>query len=123
MGSETILVVEDYPPIRAMVREILCSLGYHVLAASDGEDALRASRAHDGTIHLLVTDVVMPRLGGKDLAAILGAERPGIKVLYSSGYTEEAIVQQGVLRPGVAFIAKPYRPGEIADKVRAVLDA
>jgi FixJ family two-component response regulator len=65
----------------------------------------------------------MPRLGGKDLAAILGAERPGIKVLYSSGYTEEAIVQQGVLRPGVAFIAKPYRPGEIADKVRAVLDA
>jgi signal transduction histidine kinase len=122
-GSETILVVEDYPPIRAMVREILSSLGYHVLTASDGEDALRASRAHDGIVHLLVTDVVMPRLGGKDLAVILGKERPGLRVLYTSGYTEDAIVQHGVLKPGVAFIAKPYRPGDIADKVRAVLDA
>jgi len=122
-GHETVLVVEDYGPVRHMVREVLSSLGYTVLVAADGEEALRVSRSHPGEIDLLVTDVVMPRLGGKDLATALRRERPDLRVLYSSGYTENAIVQQGTLKPGVAFIPKPYRPSDFADKVRSLLDS
>ncbi|MCC6552340.1 MAG: PAS domain S-box protein [Polyangiaceae bacterium] len=122
-GDETLLVVEDYAPLRRMAREVLSALGYTVLTAADGEAALESARAHAGPIHLLITDVVMPRMGGKDLAEILGAERPGLRVLYSSGYTESTIAHQGVLSAGVPFIQKPYRLASLAEKVRTALDA
>ncbi|AKT41419.1 ATP-binding protein [Chondromyces crocatus] len=121
-GTETVLVVEDYGPVRVMVRSLFGDLGYNVLVATDGEEALRVARAHAGQIHILVTDVIMPRMGGKELAATLVEERPGLRVLYTSGYTENAIVHHGMLKPGIAFIPKPYRPSELAERVRSLLD-
>ena len=122
-GDETVLVVEDYATLRAMARDVLSSLGYRVLTAADGEEALEVARAHAGPIHLLVTDVIMPRMGGKELAEVLRLERPELGVLYSSGYTESTILHQGVLGPGAPFIQKPYRLMGLAQRVRAVLDA
>ncbi|EYF05434.1 ATP-binding protein [Chondromyces apiculatus] len=121
-GTETVLIVEDYGPVRTMIRELFVDLGYTVLVAQDGEEALETARAHRGAIDILVTDVIMPRMGGKELAAHLVEERPHLRVLYTSGYAENAIVQHGILRPGSAFIAKPYRPSELAERVRVLLD-
>ena len=122
IGDETILVVEDYGTLRFMAREVLGSLGYRVLIAADGEEALEVARAHGGPIHLLVTDVIMPRMGGRELAAVLRAERPELRVLYSSGYTENTVLYHGALGPGAAFIQKPYRLMGLTEKVRVVLD-
>jgi len=120
-GTETILLVEDAEVVRRLLHEILVRYGYKVLMAREGEEAIRASREFDGTIDLIVTDVVMPRMGGRELAARLLEERPAIKVLYMSGYTGEAVSKHGILDPGSAFLEKPFSPDALARKVRAIL--
>jgi len=122
-GSETVLMVEDEEAVRRLIRKVLETRGYVVIAAEGGAEALRLANAHDGVIHLLVTDVVMPGMSGRDLAQYLGSVRPETKVLYLSGYTDDAIIQHGVLEPGIAFLQKPFTPQGLARKVRQVLDA
>jgi PAS domain S-box-containing protein len=122
-GTETILVVEDEPAVLTLSRRALEAQGYVVLAASDAAAALRVVERHGGTIHLLLTDVVMPGLSGRELADRLGAQRPGIRVLYMSGYPGDAVVQHGTLPAGSAFLQKPFSPDGLARKVRDVLDA
>jgi PAS domain S-box-containing protein len=122
-GSETILVVEDEAAVLSLSCRALESQGYVVLAASDGADALRVVERHGGTIHLLLTDVVMPGISGRELADQLGTRRPGIRVLYMSGYPGDAVVQHGSLPAGSAFLQKPFSPDGLARKVRDVLDA
>ncbi len=120
-GTETILLVEDEDEVRALARESLESFGYTVLEARNPEEALNAFRAHPGPIHLLLTDVVMPQMSGRVLADRLVAARPGLKVVFMSGYTSNAIVHHGVLDEGTAFVQKPFTPGTLARKVREVL--
>ena len=120
-GSETILVVEDEERLRKLVCRVLREKGYTVLEASSGQEALRASAAHKGPIHLLATDVVMPELSGRETADILSLKRPETRVLYMSGYTDEAIVRHGILEEGVQFLPKPFTPEALARKVREVL--
>jgi two-component system, cell cycle sensor histidine kinase and response regulator CckA len=122
-GSETILVVEDEEALRAVAKRGLTAAGYTVLTAADGPDALRISAEHEGEIHLLVTDVVMPHMNGKALADRLANDRPKTKVLYMSGYTDDAIVRHGVLNPGIWFINKPFTAADLTTKVREVLDS
>ena len=122
-GNETILVVEDEDAVRALTRHGLTMLGYTVLEASRGEDAIRIARQHQGPIQLVVTDVVMPGMGGRQLVERLGRLRPGIKVLYLSGYTDDAVVRHGVLQADTAFLQKPFTPTALAQKVRLVLDS
>jgi PAS domain S-box-containing protein len=121
-GTETILLVEDAEVVRRLLREILVQSGYKVLLACDGEEAIRISREHAGPIDLLITDVVMPRVGGRELAAQLSSDRPDLNVLYMSGYTEEAVSNHGILDPGSAFLEKPFSPDVLARKVRSVLE-
>jgi PAS domain S-box-containing protein len=122
-GSETVLVVEDEPSVRSLATHILRHQGYRILEASNGEEALRVVQEHAGeNIHLLLTDVVMPHMGGKELADQLKILRPDIKVLYTSGYTDNAIVNHGILEPGTNFLQKPFSPTTLARKVREVLD-
>jgi two-component system cell cycle sensor histidine kinase/response regulator CckA len=120
-GSETILLAEDSEPLRAMAREYLESIGYTVLEAVSGKDALQRAKEFDGTIHLLLTDVVMPEMSGPELANQLTLHRPGIKVIFTSGYTDDAIARQGILDSTVAFVQKPYRPKALSRKIREVL--
>jgi len=122
-GTETVLVVEDEPAVLTLSRRALEAQGYVVLAASDAAAALRVVERHGGTIHLLLTDVVMPGLSGRELADRLTAQRPGIRVLYMSGYPGDAVVQHGTLPSGSAFLQKPFSPDGLARKVRDVLDA
>ena len=122
-GTETILVVEDEPAVLSLSQRALEAHGYVVLAASDATTALRLVERHGGTIHLLLTDVVMPGMSGRDLADKLAARRPGSRVLYMSGYPGDAVVQERELKPGSAFLQKPFSPDGLARKVRAVLDA
>ncbi len=121
-GSEVVLVVEDEPGVRELICEILSHNGYRILEACDGEHALRASRQHDGTIHLMVTDVVMPGMSGPELADRMRSERSDMKVLFMSGYTDKAIVHHGILDPGVLFLQKPFSPHALTRKLREVLD-
>jgi CheY-like chemotaxis protein len=121
-GTETILLVEDEAMVSELAQAILQQSGYEVLAATDGEAALRLLAAYERPIHLLLTDVVMPFMSGKELATRVLALRPKMKVLYMSGYTDEAIVHHGVLEPGVALLEKPFTPAALAQKVRAILD-
>ncbi len=120
-GSETILLAEDSASLREMAREYLGSVGYTVLAASSGRKALQHAKDFQGPIHLLLTDVVMPGMSGLELAGQMASLRPGLRVIFTSGYTEDAIARQGVLDPAVAFIQKPYRPKALARKIREVL--
>ncbi len=120
--GETILLVEDAARVRAVVREILEMSGYAVLEAHHGAEALELSNRHAGPIHLLVTDVVMPQMSGRELAQRLATLRPDLKVLYMSGYTDDAIVRHGVLASGIAFLSKPFTPDALALKVRELLD-
>jgi CheY-like chemotaxis protein len=120
--TETILLVEDALRVRAVVREILEMSGYHVLEARHGAEALEISERHQGPIHLMVTDVVMPQMSGRELAQRLAPVRPDMKVLYMSGYTDDAIVRHGVLGAGMAFLSKPFTPDALAAKVREVLE-
>jgi len=121
-GSETILFVEDEESVRELVRDYLSSSGYNVLEAVDGIQALEIAAAHKGTIEILVTDVVMPRLSGRELASRLAAERRNLKVLFISGYTDDSIFRNGVLEGGVAYLQKPFNLKTIAQKIREVLD-
>ncbi len=120
-GSETVLLVEDEDSVRELVRETLVSRGYQVLEAENGESGLRVAEACSGHIDLLITDVVMPGIGGRELAKKLLLMRPDMGVLYLSGYTEDAIVHHGALGPGRAFLQKPFSLQSLARKVREVL--
>jgi two-component system cell cycle sensor histidine kinase/response regulator CckA len=121
-SASTILVVEDEADVRELVRDILAAQGYQVLAAQDGVEALQVAGEHEAPIHLLITDVVMPRLSGKALADQLRSSRPQMRVLYTSGYTDNAIVDHGVLDEGVHFLSKPFELEALALKVHEVLD-
>ncbi|MDP3910645.1 MAG: PAS domain S-box protein [Gemmatimonadales bacterium] len=121
-GSETVLVVEVEPAVLALSRRALEAHGYVVLAAEDGGAAMRIVERHGGPIDLLLTDVVMPGISGRELAEQLAARRPGVRVLYMSGYPGDAVVHQGTLAAGSAFLQKPFSPDGLARKVRDVLD-
>ncbi|MBZ5702491.1 MAG: PAS domain S-box protein [Acidobacteriia bacterium] len=121
-GTETVLVVEDDEELRTMAREYLAAQGYTLLVASNSAEALPIVESHPGPIAIVITDVVMPGLSGPQLVQKLTELRPGIKALYVSGYTQDAIVHHGVLDPGIEFLAKPYRPSDLARKVRGILD-
>jgi PAS domain S-box-containing protein len=121
-GSETVLVAEDETLVREIAVTTLRAQGYAVLEADSGVDALQIAEAHAGPIHLLLTDVVMPQMGGVELAERLAVTRPGIRVLYASGYTENTVVHEGIAEEGIAFLAKPYSPSQLARKVRQTLD-
>jgi two-component system cell cycle sensor histidine kinase/response regulator CckA len=122
-GTETVLVVEDEPAVRHLALNVLQSQGYEVLSSSNGQAALNIVRDHKGSpIRLVVTDVIMPVMGGKAMAEWLETAYPDIKVLFTSGYTDDAIAQDGVLKSDVAFLAKPYTPAALIHKVRSTLD-
>jgi two-component system cell cycle sensor histidine kinase/response regulator CckA len=121
-GSETVLLVEDNDLVRKVSRRVLEQYGYRVLEAEDARKALMVSGQHEGLIDLMVTDVVMPEMSGKELAECLQVLRPEMKVLYMSGYADNAVVRRGVVSPGVAFLEKPFTPDVLAGKVREVLD-
>ena len=121
-GSETVLVVEDEAELRNVARRILVDMGYEVITAADGKEALRVCERYQGKIHLVLTDVIMPEIGGKALADRLAETLPGSKILFMSGYTDDAIAHHGVLDPGTHFIAKPFTAADLARKVRKVLD-
>lgn len=121
-GTETIMVVEDEEALRNVALRILENAGYHVLSAANGDEALLKAAGYDGEIRLLLTDVVMPRMGGGTLAEALLNMRPKLKVLYMSGYTDDTILHHGVLDAGIHFIGKPFTRADLTRKVRAVLD-
>ncbi len=120
-GSETVLLVEDEPSVRSLVRSVLQSKGYTVLEASRGDEAVEISQQHSGPIHLLLTDVVMLGMSGRELAERLESIHPEAKVLFMSGYTDDAILRHGVLGAGTAFLQKPFTPETLAAKVRNTL--
>jgi CheY-like chemotaxis protein len=119
-GTETVLLVEDEESVRQLVRETLEAKGYKVLEAEHGEAALGVVSEHHGPIDILITDVVMPGMSGRELAKQLCASDPAMKVLFLSGYTEDAIVHQGVLEPGTAFLQKPFTLQMLSRKVREI---
>ena len=122
-GTETLLVVEDDLSVRHLARSVLEAQGYEVRSASNGEDGLRVAREHKGSpIQLVITDVIMPLMGGKAMAEWLKATNPDLKVLFTSGYTDDSIAHHGVLEAGVEFLSKPYTPASLARKVREILD-
>jgi two-component system cell cycle sensor histidine kinase/response regulator CckA len=120
-GSGTVLVVEDEEGIRRLTLTVLAARGYEVLTAADGIEALEIAAARSGAIDLLVTDVVMPRMNGPELAARLSSLRPGIRVLFISGYAESALAHQGQVEPGVDLLQKPFDPAALVERVRRAL--
>jgi CheY-like chemotaxis protein len=122
-GTETILVVEDATDVRLLTVEILEENGYRTLSAQNGTEAIQVSRQHGGPIHLLFTDLVMPQMSGTELAGLLQAERPDLRVLYMSGYADRPLVRQIVLDKTAAFLRKPFTMEEVTERVRAVLDS
>ena len=121
-GGETLLLVEDEELVRSYAERALERGGYRVLSASDPLEALKLAEAHRGTISLLVTDVILPHMSGQKLASRLVEQRPELRVLFVSGYTENTIAHHGVLDPGIAFLAKPYTPADLLKRVREVID-
>src|SRR6185436_12034666 len=121
-GAETILLVEDEDAVRALATRALKERGYTVLPARDGRDALAALDRHVGEVDLVLTHVVMPGMGGKELAESLAASHPGTRLLFMTGYTDDTIVRQGILDPDVVLLHKPFTPSSLAQKVREVLD-
>jgi two-component system cell cycle sensor histidine kinase/response regulator CckA len=122
-GSETVLVVEDEDVVRIIVERILRNAGYRVLAAGNGDEALMLAEQHGGRIDLLLTDVMMPRMSGPQLAERIAARWTGLETLYMSGYADNAILQSGMLNPGMRFLDKPFSAAELTRKVREALDA
>jgi CheY-like chemotaxis protein len=121
-GSETILLVEDEAGVRNLAKQVLERRGYTVLTAPDGDEARRVCREHPGPIHLLLTDVIMPGLSGPQSAEELRRERPDMKVLFMSGYTDRAMEHQKAFEPGVPFLQKPFAPDALMRKVREALE-
>ena len=122
-AGETVLVVEDDPAILELVSRILRKLGYVVLSAAAPHEALELSRRHPGAIDLLLTDVIMPSMNGRDLTGLIRAARPELKVLYMSGYTANVIAHRGVLEDGVHFIQKPFTMLDLAARLREAISA
>jgi CheY-like chemotaxis protein len=122
-GTETILLVEDNDMVRNLAARVLRTQGYLVLEAAHGEEALQRGRAHAGEIHLLLTDVVMPRLSGRVLLEKMRETRPQMRVLFMSGYTDDVIAHHGVLDAGVSYLQKPFAIDALLAKLREVLDA
>jgi DNA-binding NtrC family response regulator len=122
-GTETILLVEDDEAVRELTETVLTSYGYKLLVAQDAEHAQRLSEIPGIDIQLVLTDVVMPLLSGRELVLRLTRKYPHLRVLYMSGYTDNVIASGGVLEPGLAFLQKPFTPAALARKVREVLDA
>jgi two-component system, cell cycle sensor histidine kinase and response regulator CckA len=121
-GLETILLVEDEDGVRRFTSHVLQSFGYQVLSASSGTEALTLLAAKPTTIHLLVSDVVMPKMSGRELAEVLRTSQPDLKVLFLSGYTDDAVLRHGVNREEFALLQKPFLPNSLGTKVREVLD-
>ena len=121
-GRETILLVEDEEGVRELARDILRASGYTVFEARNGNEALLISERHQGPLDLLLTDVVMPRMSGRELAERLGPVRPGLRVLYMSGYTDDAVIRHGVFGSDTAFLQKPFTPAALMQRVRETLD-
>ena len=121
-GGETVLLVEDETLVRQLTHEILRRNGYRVLEAADGVEALAVVRNYDGRIELLLTDVVMPRMSGHELVELARPLRPDMRILYVSGYSEEAIARQGQLTEGIELLSKPFTPGVLTTKIRELLD-
>jgi len=121
-GGETILVVEDQESVRSFVKAALRHHGYQVIHAGDGDQALSVANLHSRQIDLLLTDVVMPGLNGRELSERLKELRGNLKVLFISGYTADVFAQRGILDPGVAFLHKPFSQEELVQKVREILD-
>jgi CheY-like chemotaxis protein len=122
-GTETLLLAEDEDEVRALARDALAMIGYTVLEAPDGAAALRIAQREAGHIHLLLTDVVMPGMNGREVAECLRTSHPEARVLYMSGYTDDTISHHGVLSPGTVLLSKPFTPDGLARKVRDALDA
>jgi two-component system cell cycle sensor histidine kinase/response regulator CckA len=121
-GRETILLVEDEPAVRELIHMVLSERGYKVLEALAPEDAERLASSNGAEIQLLLTDVVMPGISGRDLAKRLTARHPHVRVLYMSGYTFNVIAQDGTLEEGISFLQKPFTPQVLTEKVREALD-
>jgi DNA-binding response OmpR family regulator len=122
-GTETVLVVEDQPDVRGLIEKTLSRHGYTVLTATNGLEATAIAQAHKGPIHVILTDVILPGASGREIAKQVVATRPSLRVLYMSGYTDDAIVQHGILGPGLAFIQKPFSGEALARRIREVLAA
>jgi CheY-like chemotaxis protein len=122
VGTETILIVEDEEIVRDLTSEVLQTLGYKILQAGNPEEAARVSKLHGGPIHLMLSDVVLPQMDGKRLYKLLAPLFPGMKVMFVSGYAENAIVHHGVLDPGVNLLHKPFTVEALTKMVRKILD-
>jgi DNA-binding NtrC family response regulator len=121
-GTETILIAEDEPSLRKYISDVLKPLGYKILGAADGEEALRISADYKEDIHLLLTDFIMPGMNGRELADTMQKDRPDMKVLIMSGYTDDVIAQHGVLENGLNFLQKPVTVARMASKIREVFE-
>jgi PAS domain S-box-containing protein len=122
-GRETILLVEDEPSVRKLAHSVLKANGYDALVAGNAEEALSKAHAHEGSIDLILTDIVMPGMDGQALAAQLSSERPGIHMVFMSGYSDHAILERVLSMPGSAFLQKPFTPSELLEKIRGALDS
>ena len=116
------MVVEDEPAVRKLAVQVLTECGYQVLDAGDGREALEVGQQHEGPIHLLLTDVVMPHMNGKELAERLRAQWPELRVLYMSGYTDHVIAREDIEAGDVALLSKPFSMRSLTEKIRAMLD-
>lgn len=121
-GTETILLVEDEEPLRKVIIELLTQIGYNLLAAANGREALELAQTYPGKIHLLITDVIMPEISGPELAKTLCTVRGDLRVIYISGYADGSIAPEGVLRPGTVLVSKPFSVRTLSAKMREVLD-
>ncbi|MGQ0815862.1 MAG: response regulator, partial [Gemmatimonadota bacterium] len=121
-GSETILVVEDEPAVRGLVKRVLQDSGYRVLDSADAKDAFRKAHEHDGPIHLLLSDVVLPDLSGREVADRIAMIRPGIRIAFMSGYTPDEVIHRGVFSDAINFLQKPFTPATLLEAVRSALE-
>lgn len=121
-GTETVLLVEDEDQVKEIIRNVLIGYGYNVIDSSGGDEAFEKAENYKGQIHILITDIMMPDINGKELAEKIIAIRPELKVLFMSGYTDSSIVQNGVLESGISFINKPFDIPDFLKKLREILD-